>query len=434
MIRHVDGTLLLYHHLLTPNAATISEHSGAFRQYSRYPTWELNTELGFPAGLWDLEFDAIILHYSLFGMVPYRLNGEFIRYLEQARSSFKVAFFQDEYHYCKHRFEFLNHHHIDCVFTLVEPQHYEDTYRKHTRVPVLVTCLPGYVSPRLVERAESLYQPDSRRRIDIGYRGRRLPLYMGRGAREKTEIAARFNEMARDSGLRLDIEVDEKKRLYGRNWYRFLADCRAVLGVEAGVSVFDIEDTVRAEYERLITDNPQTIFNGEFDQFLSSHEDGIFYRTISPRHFEAAAFRNCQILYEGKYSGILKPMLHYIPLRKDWSNFDNVLRSFRDESIRHELTENAHRDLIASGQYHYRQHIRDFDEVLRQAGLKPGDGRDNLSEVTAALQRGLVGRKARAIFHTMRDYPFPGRANLVRLTSPLLSALRISKRSNKVKE
>jgi len=70
---------------------------------------------------------------------------------------------------------------------------------------------------------------------------------------------------------------------------------------------------------------------------------------MSPRVFEAAAVRSCQILFEGRYSGILEPMVHYIPLKKDFSNFEEVLRRYRDESIRRELTENAHRDLIASG-------------------------------------------------------------------------------------
>ena len=56
----------------------------------------------------------------------------------------------------------------------------------------------------------------------------------------------------------------------------------------------------------------------------------IPYRTISPRNFEAAAFRVCQILYEGHYSGVMEPMRHYIPLRKDFSNFDEVVERFRD--------------------------------------------------------------------------------------------------------
>ena len=77
-------------------------------------------------------------------------------------------------------------------------------------------------------------------------------------------------------------------------------------------------------------------------------EEEIPYRTISPRHLEAAAFRVCQILFEGRYAGLLEPMVHYIPLRKDFSNLDEVLDRFRDADLRAQIAENAYRDLIAS--------------------------------------------------------------------------------------
>ena len=58
---------------------------------------------------------------------------------------------------------------------------------------------------------------------------------------------------------------------------------------------------------------------------LGRWDHNFSYRTISPRHFEAAAFRICQVLFEGEYSGVLRPMVHYIPLKKDFSNFDQVV-------------------------------------------------------------------------------------------------------------
>ena len=77
--------------------------------------------------------------------------------------------------------------------------------------------------------------PEEQRTIDIGYRGRRLAYYMGRGAQEKHEIGRGVLERAAAAGLRVDIDTEESSRLYGVSWYRFMANCRAVLGVEAGV-------------------------------------------------------------------------------------------------------------------------------------------------------------------------------------------------------
>jgi len=424
MAENVKGILLLYHHLLTPNAATIMDHVDAFRRYSRFPVWSLNTELGFPARLPEFHFETILLHYSLFGTVPYRLNEQFIKYLEQSGSSYKVAFFQDEYHHCKQRFEFLDHHRVDCVYTLVEPQQYKDTYQKYTRVPKLVNYIPGYVSENMVELAGKFYRPDAKRRIDVGYRGRQLPFYMGRGSQEKTDIAIRFKEKAGNQGLRLDIETGEQKRLYGKNWYRFLANCRAVLGVEAGVSVYDIEDRIRPEYDRLASQNPEVSFKEVFEQILSPYEENIYYRTISPRHFEAAAFRNCQVLYEGRYSGILEPMVHYIPLKKDLSNFDEVIRLLRDASVRQELTENAYQQLIATDRYTFRQHVQDFDQELLKAGLGSELGGRPAQQVTTALQEDHARRVSAAYFETARIYPFPGRQLVRHILMPFLSIFR----------
>lgn len=87
----VNGILVIYHHPLVPSANTILDHVRAFGHYSQFKVWTLNTELGFPEALGNLEFQGILLHYSLFGPT-YMLNDEFLNYLERSRSSYKIAF------------------------------------------------------------------------------------------------------------------------------------------------------------------------------------------------------------------------------------------------------------------------------------------------------------------------------------------------------
>ena len=369
--RQTSGILLLYHHPLLLNAPTVMEHVNIFEQYSQFQIWAINTELGFPSGLLEQQFQIILLHYSLFGTGRYYLNRHFLKYLEQSRSSYKIAFFQDEYRYCQKRFAFLNHYNVNCVYTLVEPQYFKDVYQKYTKVPKLIYTLTGYVSDELVALADKIVKPDEARALDIGYRGRKLAYYMGKGAQEKHEIAVQFRKQAAHLDLKMDIETDEDKRIYGPAWYEFLANCRAMLGVEAGVSIFDVDDVVRIAYEQLVAKNPRISFEELSAKVLDKWEDNIFYRTISPRHFEAAAFRICQILFEGSYSGVMQPMVHYIPLKKDFSNFDEVIRLFKDTQIRRELTENAYRDLIASGQYSYQKFVEDFDQDCKKKVLSP---------------------------------------------------------------
>src|ERR1043165_1939187 len=110
--RSVGGILLLYHHPLRRDAPPRMEHVNSFRECSRFKVWNVNTELGFPRALAGLEFQAIVLHYSLFGSTSYMLGEEFLRYLDECESSYKVAFFQDEIQLCQQRFRFLNRHKI----------------------------------------------------------------------------------------------------------------------------------------------------------------------------------------------------------------------------------------------------------------------------------------------------------------------------------
>jgi len=395
--KSINGILIIYHHYLGPYASMIKDLVSAFENHSRFKVWAVNVELGFPKALRDYEFGVIVLHYSLFGWLPFFLSEEFLGYLGESGSSYKVAFFQDEYRYWPERSELLNRYKVDCVYTCIEPSYFKDTYERYTKVPRLLNYIPGYVSDEMVKWAGEVSKRDGSRGIDIGYRGRQSYHYMGRAAREKHEIGSRFLELASGLGLRMDISSEEQKRIYGKQWLEFLGNCRATLGVEAGVSIFDIDNVIIPQYQRMVAEKPEMDFEEVYEKLLCRYDGkGIYYRTISPRAFEAAAVRTCQILFEGRYSGILKPMVHYIPLKKDFSNFDDVIRMYRDESFRRELTENAYRDLIASGEYSYRQFIKKFDEGLKQAGIQPGIDSKLEREVTYRLhesERSLLAEK-----------------------------------------
>ena len=401
------------------------EHIESFQRYSRFKVWGVNTALGFPKALKHLRFSIILLHYSLpvpptgseiAGLRPH-LTQPFRRYLDECSTSYKVVFYQDEHYYCQQRIAFLNRYRVACVYTLVKPAQFEDVYRECDYGPKLVNTLPGYVSNELVEASHRFTVANADRGIDVGYRGRQLDYYMGKGAQEKVEIANGFKERADGLGLSLDTETEERFRVYGDAWYQYLANCRAVLGVEAGISIFDTSGEIRVEYDRLMALKPDMSFEEVSELHLAKWEDRIPYRNCSPRNFEAAAFRVCQILFEGGYSGIMQPMVHYIPLRKDFSNFDDVIKAFRDTELRRELTENAFRDLIAAPTYRYEEFIKIFDQELVDAGLQPDTSVHGERKVASALYGGPSETKPRMgilqlIKLHLMYYPFPGRYSL----------------------
>ena len=428
MTRYQTGILLLYHRpVFGKDASTVREHIDSFSRFSQFPIISLNTALGFPGWLRKSNFQGILLHYSLFGSGHYPMEGAFVDYLDQQRSSYTIAFFQDEYYFCPKRFAFIQDHDINCIFTLLE-ERYHDIYSSRTGVESIHTTLTGYVGESLAAMGRRYARPDRKREIDIGYRGRELLPYMGRAAREKTWIAEEFQRQIemRGSNLAIDIETKEFKRLYGKDWYRFLGNCRGSLGVEAGVSVFDLDGEVYDAYVNLAEAYPSDDFDAMAQRLapvMDPWEDQIFYRTISPRHFESAALGICQILFEGKYSGILTPGEHYIPLEKDFSNLDDVLAKFRSPAFRDHMRATAYRDLIASGEYSYRRFIEMFDRVLIEAGLRTGraHGASRLSLQAAAYgarEKLLLYRSRRlgAVSARMRGITFGTLARLYRWT------------------
>jgi hypothetical protein len=315
-------------------------------------------------------------------------------WLSRQTDAFKVAFFQDEYYFCQKRFAFVNDHAIDLVYTLVGPQYIPEVWGRYTPGARAIFNLPGYVDDDMLAAAGRFALPDEERDIDVGYRGRPLPAHMGAGSQEKREIGERFKALAAGSGLRLDIETSIKSRIYDDDWHRFLGRSRATLGVESGVSFIDLEDECHAEYLRLRTNDYEPTLEELQAGALGRWDGNIPYRVLGPRHLEAAAFRVCQVLYEGEYSGAMQPGVHYIPLAKDFSNFDEVMAALRDPEERRRITDRAHRDLIASGRYGYAAFVGQVDQELLDAGLTRDVDPSARAAIDGALRKGATRRRA----------------------------------------
>ena len=397
----VPGILVIYHrtdYRLTPrpfmDAATVREHIHAVKAHSRFPVWELNSDLGFPARLRKVHPAVILLHYSLFGSGNYSLGDELLDFV-QSCGAMKVAFFQDEFYFCRKRFAFVNEAGVDLVLTHVHTQDIPQVWGRYAPRATARFNYPGYVSPEMVTAAERFALPAAERDIDVGYRGRPLEPFMGSGALEKVVIGERFKELAAGTGLAVDIDTGERGRLYGDAWHQFLGRCKAMLGVESGTSYIDVEDEVYGDYQQRLADGRPVTLEALQEGPLGHWDQNFSYRTISPRHFEAAAFRICQVLFEGEYSGVLRPMEHYVPLKKDFSNFDEVVALISDRRTRDEITDTAYRDLIVSGDYSYASFVAGVDADLVAAGQSPQIQPAQRSMLDAALRRGRVWRRVR---------------------------------------
>ena len=105
---------------------------------------------------------------------------------------------------------------------------------------------------------------------------------------------------------------------------------------------------------------------------LEGMEDRIHLEQISPRAFEAAATRTLMILYEGQYSNILEPWRHYVPLKKDHSNFGDVVSTLRDLNKAAEIITRAYAEIACNPKDSYKTLVQEVDDVLMEACSRLG--------------------------------------------------------------
>ena len=222
--------------------------------------------------------------------------------------------------------------------------------------------LTGYV-PFNIKNFEEIKSIREREFI-IGYRGRELPYWYGSLGYEKFIIGKKMHEICSSRNIKVNIEWESDKRIYGDGWFKFIENCRAVLGTESGSNVFDFYGEIEKEINKMVEEDPNIEFNEIYEKLIKEKEKNVKMNQISPKIFEAISLKTVLILFEGEYSGVIKPNIHYIPLKKDFSNVDEILKKLEDIEYLKNITERAYKDVIESGNYSYKKFVSKFDEII----------------------------------------------------------------------
>jgi hypothetical protein len=345
-------------------AATVADHIQSLEALSENRFYRLSMLGDMPVSLDLSRFDALIVHYTLVACSDFYLSPA-SRARIAAFKGLKALFIQDEYRHVNASVRAMRELGIDVLFTCVPQREIEKVYPDEALPGVhKVNVLTGYVPVGLTERKAL---PFEARRVDVGYRGRKVPAWLGELGHEKWRIGIRFAEDAARYGLVCDIGYREEDRLYGDAWTVFLGGCKAVLGVESGASVFDFTGDIKKSVDAHVAREPATSFETLRDLYFKDAEGRISLAQISPRSFESAALRTLMILYEGEYSGILVPWRHYVPLKKDHSNMDEVVAVLRDPARWREITDHAFDEIACDERNSFRAFVRTVDAALREA-------------------------------------------------------------------
>lgn len=344
-------------------AATVTEYLNSLEKYSEHTIHEVSMLHHFPARI-DLDrFDVILTHYSLSigPLLPHYLGADLVERLKRFKG-LKAAFLQDEYREIQTYWKHINELGFDVLFSCV-PDHEIPKVYPAERVPKLrvVNVLTGYVPDALVHRE---VKSIAERPIDVGYRTRVMPFWLGKLGHEKWWIAEEFERRAAERGLVLDLSVKEGERLYGEAWTDFVASSRAVIGVESGASIIDFDGQLERRVDEYVEANHKAGFDEVFEKLLRPYEGSLELNQISPRCFEAAALKTPMVLFEGRYSGVLEPGRHFIVLKKDFSNFEDVVAKLKDHPYLQELADRTYREIALDPQWGYPKFIELVDQVL----------------------------------------------------------------------
>lgn len=343
------------------SASTIIDHVMGLKQFSRHSIHVFNSR-GDVSSVLELDrFDGVIIHYSLVACMDTYI-GPNLRAAICRFKGLKAAFIQDEYRWINDTMAAFRQLGVHILYSVV-PQEIMDDYYPQDRLPNVVreTVLTGYVPAELLGKTLPRYEDRS---VDVGYRARKVPDWLGSFAQEKWLIAGRFAADAAPYGLICDMSTREEDRIYGENWIKFLANCKAVLGTESGASVCDFTGEIQRNVDQHLARDPTASFETLRDLYFKDEDNRVILAVISPRCFEAAALKTLMILYEGTYSGRLEPWRHYVPLKKDHSNMAEVIEVLRDRARAQRIIDQAYREVALNPDNSFEAMVRQVDRAI----------------------------------------------------------------------
>ncbi len=343
------------------HTGTVADHLTAFEKFSRHNVVVLDS---FIAGEISINldlFDVVVFHYSMVISMPSYLSKGMAKRLAEFKGV-KILFIQDEYRWVDRTSTAIRKLGISVIFTVANKQAirpiYRDPYFDTVRFEQTLT---GFVPEQLLSRKVPAYED---RELDIAYRARKLPGWCGSFAQQKWLIGARVEKQSKKYGLKTDIAMSEKSRIYGEAWIDFISNAKATLGTASGASFVDYTGEVMSAIDKFEAKNPDISFEEVKERFLNGQDGDVVIDVISPRVFEAAALRTLMILYPGEYSNVIQPGHHFVELKPDHSNMDEVVSVLRDPVRAGEIIQRSYEEIACSGKWSFKTFIGHFDRVL----------------------------------------------------------------------
>ena len=208
-------------------AGTILDHIIGIRNLSRHNVTVVDFRGQLPRSANLDRFDGLIIHYSLVACYDSYISP-LARISIRNFQGVKVAFVQDDYRFINDTVEAMAAMRINALLGLAGQDIIDDVYSPEKLPGVRrETVLAGYVPEHLSKIEVQKYED---RPIDVGYRARKLPAWLGSHGQEKWIIADKFIKSMNRYDLEYDISWRESDRIYGDKWLEFVSNCKAMVG------------------------------------------------------------------------------------------------------------------------------------------------------------------------------------------------------------
>jgi hypothetical protein len=258
---------------------------------------------------------------------------------------YKIALPQDEYDNPLLRDRFLYEINVDEIHTNFLNQK-QLLYPKCNNLETkFFLAFTGYIDDRVINYSNLKWKNDNRK-YSVTYRTQTQSYKYGKIGQLKTDIADFFNSKASLFQEPLNISYNPKDVLLGTDWYDFLLNSKYVLGSLSGSSNIDFLGRIKSERLEQFVDD---VYYKNF--YPESEFTNVELTAISPRNLEAALMGCCQINIESEYGGFFIPWKHYIPLKRDFSNFKEVLNAMNDDELVIEIVKNSREMVLSSPEF-----------------------------------------------------------------------------------
>ncbi len=358
------NVLIVYRKFRLIDRATIRDHLYSFKRYGencRVTYLDVQGPASLGKFILQYPFDAVVFHYTFLAM---RFDRDFQKQYERLLPAlkclrgYKVFLVHDEYLFTRALWRMIRDLDVAHVYATCYPQDYETLfpYAQTGKQNLCSTVFPGYVEETLEKKLRC--KSHGRRRIDVGYRALQSDYAFGLHGYLKTRVAL---EMRRALDACPDLTTDIQmtgagyvNTIVGNRWLRYLCSCRTAIGCLGGSSLMDPDGELRWRASKYMLSHPNASYY-EVEQACYPGQDGtIQSHLFGPKIFECAMTRTCQILVEDDYQGILTAGIDYIPIRKDFSNLQEIIDRIRDKEACEQIAEQCYEHLVSSGRYSYR--------------------------------------------------------------------------------